>query len=43
MCAGDLQEDICEILVAGRKSWEKDGGRIIWQRLSVHSGQEMEY
>jgi len=43
MCAGGLQEDICEILVGGRESWKKDGGRIIWQRLSMYKGQEMEY
>lgn len=43
MYAGVLSEDICEILVAGRESWEEDGGRIIWQRLSMHNGQEMEH
>jgi hypothetical protein len=43
MCAEALYEDIGEVLVAGRESWAKDGGRVIWQRLSMNNGQDMEH
>jgi hypothetical protein len=43
MCAGALQEDIGEILFFGRESWAENGGRIIWQRLRMNNGEDMEY
>jgi hypothetical protein len=42
MCAGDLEEDIGDILAAGGESRAKYGRRIIWQRLSVNNGQDIE-
>ena len=42
MRAGDLQENICKILSIGRDSWTEDGGGVIWQRLSIDNGEDME-
>ena len=43
MRAGVLQEDIHQVLAMGRESWTEYGGGVVWQRLSIDNGEDMEY